>query len=67
MAPGSASGKSEFFFAGMRSGMQAVVISFGSGWRFDWTSTMNAEPTAENRPACVHLDPVLVTGDGEGD
>jgi hypothetical protein len=30
---------------------RAADCSFGSGWRFEWTSITKAELTAENRPA----------------
>ena len=36
----------------IRTRRRAAVSSFGSCWRWDWTSMMNAEVTAENRPAC---------------
>ena len=48
-----ASGKRELFMAWMRICMQAAVISFGSGSSLDWTSIINAELTAENKPACI--------------
>ena len=38
-------------------------MSFGSGSSFDWTSIINAELTAENRPACTPSDSVF---DGVG-
>ena len=31
---------------------RAAVTSFGSSSRWDWTSIIKAEVTAENRPAC---------------
>jgi len=43
---GFASGKRELFTAWIRICMEAVVVSFGSCWSFDWTSVMGAEPTA---------------------
>jgi len=40
-----------------------LVWMFGSGSNFDWTSVMNAELTAENGPACITTDSVLLTRD----
>ena len=36
----------------MRTRRRATVSSFGSDWSSGWTWMMNAEVTAENRPAC---------------
>ena len=36
----------------MRTRRRAAVSSFESGWSWELTSMMNAEVTAENRPAC---------------
>ena len=38
-------------------------MSFGSGSSFDWTSMMNAELTAENRPAWVRFGVSVQYGD----
>ena len=48
---GSASGKRELFIVWIRIRRYAAVMPFGSGSSFDWTSMMNAELTAEKRPA----------------
>ena len=65
IALGSASGKRELFMVWIRICMYAAVASFGSGSSFDWTSRMNAELTAENRPAWVRFR-VSVQYRGEG-